>query len=394
MGDRAFLEGRHAIASSSRSRPSRRAAFNDTRIFRQRFEFEDCWRRSSARCGAMPARAASRRRKSWSAARCGSPAAIPTKRSPCSAIGPRSSASGCATTRYVYEPVGAAFFFAQRLRQDAVVLVADFGGGTSDFSVDAVAVAGGMSPRPLGHAGIGIAGDTFDYRIVDQVVSPRLGKAPASLVRQALPVPTGPLHQPRALASARDDEEQRRSARSFGSSRSALKPKLLEDFITIVDLDLGLPLYRAVSDAKVALSARDEVDSASRGRRRHRSTSRRKNLKSWIADDIARLGVTVDKVLGEAGITAREVEKVFLTGGTSFVPAVRKLFADRFGNERLMSGDQSKSIAYGLALIGHSPDPRSMDRKRWDYAEGGRVPSNSRHCLAARNDNGELSSVP
>jgi hypothetical chaperone protein len=70
-------------------------------------------------------------------------------------------------------------------------------------------------------------------------------------------------------------------------------------------------------------------------------------------------------VLGEAGITAREVEKVFLTGGTSFVPAVRKLFADRFGNERLMSGDQFESIAYGLALIGHSPDP-----DRWTASGG------------------------
>ena len=98
------------------------------------------------------------------------------------------------------------------------------------------------------------------------------------------------------------------------------------------------------------------------------STITRKNFEAWIADDIARLGATVDKVLGEAGITAREIEKVFLTGGTSFVPAVRKLFADRFGNERLMSGDQFESIAYGLALIGHSPDP-----DRWT-ASGGIAP--------------------
>ena len=81
-----------------------------------------------------------------------------------------------------------------------------------------------------------------------------------------------------------------------------------------------------------------------------------------VAADVA---ATIDKVLGEARITAREVEKVFLTGGTSFVPAVRRLFAERFGNERLMSGDQFESIAYGLALIGHSPDP-----DRWTVAGG------------------------
>ena len=89
-------------------------------------------------------------------------------------------------------------------------------------------------------------------------------------------------------------------------------------------------------------------------------------IEAWIADDIARLGATIDKVLTEAGITAQEVEKVFLTGGTSFVPAVQRLFAERFGDERLTSADQFESIAYGLALIGHSPDP-----DRWTAARRG-----------------------
>jgi hypothetical chaperone protein len=96
-------------------------------------------------------------------------------------------------------------------------------------------------------------------------------------------------------------------------SHTALKPAPLQDFITIVDLDLGFSLYRAVSDAKVALSARDQVDFHFNGGGVDiRSTITRKNLEAWIADDIARLGATIDKVLGEAGITAREVEKVFL----------------------------------------------------------------------------------
>jgi hypothetical chaperone protein len=62
-------------------------------------------------------------------------------------------------------------------------------------------------------------------------------------------------------------------------------------------------------------------------------------------------------VLAEAGVSARDIEKVFLTGGTSFVPIVQRLFAQRFGEERLTSADQFKSIAHGLALIGHTPNP-------------------------------------
>jgi len=150
-------------------------------------------------------------------------------------------------------------------------------------------------------------------------------------------------------------------------SRSALKPGPLQDFITIVDLDLGFSLYRAVSDAKVALSARNRVDFRfNSGGIDIRSTITRDDFEAWIADDIVRLGATIDKMLGEAGITTHEVEKVFLTGGTSFVPAVQRLFTERFGDERLTSADQFESIAYGLALIGQSPDP-----DRWTAARQG-----------------------
>src|SRR5690606_38243651 len=78
---------------------------------------------------------------------------------------------------YVYEPIGAAFSYASRLTEPATLHVADFGGGTSDFSVVKVAEPGAVRRCvPLGHAGIGIAGDRFDYRIIDRLVLPMLGK--------------------------------------------------------------------------------------------------------------------------------------------------------------------------------------------------------------------------
>jgi hypothetical chaperone protein len=74
---------------------------------------------------------------------------------------------------YVYEPVGAAYYHAQRLKSDALVLVCDFGGGTSDFSLIRFERHGtGVGATPIGHAGVAVAGDNFDYRIIDAVVSP------------------------------------------------------------------------------------------------------------------------------------------------------------------------------------------------------------------------------
>lgn len=53
---------------------------------------------------------------------------------------------------------------------------------------------------------------------------------------------------------------------------------------------------------------------------------------------------------------ASDIDKVFLTGGTSFVPAVRRLFTERFDADRIESGGELLSIAHGLALIGERDD--------------------------------------
>jgi hypothetical chaperone protein len=74
------------------------------------------------------------------------------------------------------EPEAAGYRFARGLHAPATVLIGDFGGGTSDFSVMRFEPGSNRPVQALGHAGIGIAGDTFDYRIMDHVVSPRLGK--------------------------------------------------------------------------------------------------------------------------------------------------------------------------------------------------------------------------
>jgi len=72
----------------------------------------------------------------------------------------------------------------------------------------------------------------------------------------------------------------------------------------------------------------------------------------WIAGDVARIAATVDRALHQAGVGGEKIDHVFLTGGTSFVPAVRRLFTDRFGAEKVTAGGEFVSVAEGLALIG------------------------------------------
>jgi hypothetical chaperone protein len=100
------------------------------------------------------------------------------------------AAAGLPNVTLAFEPEGAGYRFARGLARAATVLVGDFGGGTSDFSVMRFEPGSTRRVVPLGHAGIGIAGDAFDYRIIDAVVSPLLGKGDSYRVMgKRLPVP-------------------------------------------------------------------------------------------------------------------------------------------------------------------------------------------------------------
>lgn len=260
---------------------------------------------------------------------------------------------------YVYEPVAAAFYFAQNLKADATVLVADFGGGTTDYSlIRFETIAGKLTATPIGHSGVGVAGDHFDYRIIDNVVAPQIGKGSHfKSFDKILEVPTnyyssfGRWNQLSIFKTSREFEDLKKLV------RTALEPEKLETFIDLVDHDEGYPLYQAVSATKMALSASEEAafDFAPLGKGGHR-TVRRSDFENWISDDLARIEGALDDVLETTNTPTSAIDKVFLTGGTSFVPAVRRIFTERFDADRIETGGELLSIAHGLALIGERDD--------------------------------------
>jgi hypothetical chaperone protein len=76
----------------------------------------------------------------------------------------------------------------------------------------------------------------------------------------------------------------------------------------------------------------------------------RSAFETWIRDDLSSIERCVDSLMETAGVDPREVDRVFLTGGSSFVPAVRRIFATRFGEDRIRGGNEFTSVAHGLAL--------------------------------------------
>ena len=264
-----------------------------------------------------------------------------------------------AELHYVYEPLGAAFSFASRLAEPATVLVADFGGGTSDFSIVRMAAPGAARRcEPLGAAGIGIAGDRFDYRIVDHLVLPLLGKGGQYRSFDKL------LEIPRShfadfadwsrLALMRNPRTLAELARV---KRSAVDPAAVGRMIAVIERELGYALYDAVGRLKRMLSNEAAAHF-------HFETDdllieadvTRADFERWIAPDLARIEATIDKALANAVLPAEAIDRVFLTGGSSLIPAIHAIFERRFGAGRIATGGELTSIAHGLALIGQDAD--------------------------------------
>ncbi|HWK34836.1 Hsp70 family protein [Sphingomonas sp.] len=260
---------------------------------------------------------------------------------------------------YVYEPLGAAYSYAARLTEPATILVADFGGGTTDFSIVRVAEPGAERRCvPIASSGVGIAGDRFDQRIVDRLVLPMLGKGGSyRSFGKLLPIPGGYFvdfadwSRLAMMRNRRTLDELRRL------QRDAVEPEPIGRMIALIEHEQGFPLYDAVGRLKRALSSDDRAEFRfSGGGVEIAAEVRRADFEQWIVDDLRRIEGAMDAALARAGIAAAAIDRVFLTGGSSLIPAIRAVFDRRFGTERIATGGELTSIAHGLALIGEQPD--------------------------------------
>lgn len=271
--------------------------------------------------------------------------------------------AGFDDVRFEYEPVAAAYHYAQRLTAPEIVLIGDFGGGTSDFSLLRLAPPGatGRDGRHeiLATTGVGLAGDAFDARLVRHRVAPLLGRGSRhrSAFGTELVVPqwlygklerwhhVAFLRSPRALQILADLE------------REALDPDPIRAFTHLIREDRGFAIYRAVEAAKRLLSTEPSAciryRDASVG---FASDVTRADFESWIDPELTAVEDCVDDALAGAGLDASRVDRVFLTGGSAFVPAVRRIFTRRFGAARLRGGDELGSVASGLALRAADPE--------------------------------------
>jgi len=257
------------------------------------------------------------------------------------------------------EPVAAAYAYESTLDHDELILIGDFGGGTSDFSLlrvgPGVRRRGRTAKDMLGNAGLGLAGDAFDARIVRKLISPALGSdSEARSLKKLLPaVPAwiyANLERWHYLSLLRTNNVREIL---HGARLRALEPEKIDSLIAIIEEDLGYQLHQAVQRVKFELSRSDVADFRFReGGLNITIPVARSDFEVWIEEELNSIGGAVDWLLESSGVDASDVDRVFLTGGSSFVPAVRRIFAGRFGESRIRGGNEFTSVAHGLALRG------------------------------------------
>lgn len=266
--------------------------------------------------------------------------------------------AGLSEVTFVIEPVAAALAYEATLTADETVVVADLGGGTTDFTVMRVGPSCSRltdrSASILASGGLSVAGDRFDAEIVRAKLFPLLGHGSeydtisgAALVPHSLFQKLLQWNHVSFLKS-RDMLEFLRKVHAKSSD-----PKGIGALLQIVEEDLGYVMFRAVERAKRLLPNSDpaaiEAEAFAFPVSAWLTREEFDTAVSGLLDDIR---ATATEVLGAAGLDPSRVDAVFLTGGTSLIPEVRAVFAKLFGADKLRDRNTFTSVVDGLARSG------------------------------------------
>ena len=261
---------------------------------------------------------------------------------------------GFGEVTFQFEPIAAALDYERQITAEEIALIADIGGGTSDFSIvrlgpqrhGKVDRAGDI----LANDGVRIGGTDFDRQLSLGVVMPLFGfRSP--MKRPGLDVPSRYFHDLATWSSINRMYEPRVIADIRQVRREAVETALLDRLMKVVDEQRGHTLAMEVEEAKIALSDQPRADiplewvapglSAAIGRPDLVRHTRR------LAE---RIGERIKICLAQAQLSASDIDAVFLTGGSVRLAHVRKAITTAAPSARLVEGDTFGAVGKGLTL--------------------------------------------
>jgi len=271
--------------------------------------------------------------------------------------------AGFHEVEFQYEPIAAAFDYEQGALREERVLVADIGGGTSDFSLVRVGPerAGAVDRKRdiLANHGVHIAGTDFDRRIELAAILPLFGyrtfgpgafgrAANAGAVRE---VPSAvyfdlatwhlinTVYNPQRVAELR-----------------AMKPFYADAahhhrLMTVVTERLGHELVARAEGAKIAVAdgGSTVIDLGHVEHKLEASLDAEATLRA-LDDDLGRIVEAARVTVAQAGLGADAVDALYFTGGSTGLGVLAERLQAAFPAARAVRGDRFASVATGLAL--------------------------------------------
>ncbi|MBS0471852.1 MAG: Hsp70 family protein [Proteobacteria bacterium] len=259
---------------------------------------------------------------------------------------------GFSDVSFVYEPIAAAYHYEETAQGEETVLIADIGGGTSDFTV--IRIGPERRTRPdrtddiLANDGTRVGGTDFDSLLSLDAVMPMLGLG-SYLVEKNLPMPNGLYFELATWSTINFTYTYQNERMLIELVAGAREPEKVARLLKVIRERLGHRIAFTVEDGKIALSEadaaalpldfieRDLLAPASRG-----------GFDRAIAAKTDRLNRTAAACIRDAGLKPDDIHTIFFTGGSSRVPAVRTAIAKAAPSARIAAGSDFLSVGLGL----------------------------------------------
>jgi hypothetical chaperone protein len=254
---------------------------------------------------------------------------------------------------FQFEPIAAAFDYESQIRSEELVLIADIGGGTSDFSLVRLSPerAGKVERRDdiLATGGVHIGGTDFDKYLSLSSVMPLLGYQ--TLMNNNSAIPSSYYFNLATWHTINLAYTKKIWTQLADVVRDAREPAKLGRLQRLIDERAGHWLAMKVEEGKIALSDASSYElSLERLSPPENLVLRRADFEESIVHLVGSIDQTVLKLLADAGVKADAVDTVFFTGGSSGVRMLRERIGALLPNARKVEGDLFGSIGAGLAL--------------------------------------------
>jgi hypothetical chaperone protein len=255
---------------------------------------------------------------------------------------------------FQFEPIAAALDYERQISSEELALIADIGGGTSDFSVLRLGPQrhrkADRAADILANDGVRIGGTDFDQKLSLGVVMPLFGFGSA-MKRAGLEVPSRYFHDLATWSNINRMYEPKVSAELRQVRREASEPALLDRLLRVVDEQRGHTLAMEVEDAKIALSDLSEAEIPLQWVAPGLNASiARPDLVSHTRLLSERIAKRITLCLKQAGVAADAIDAVFLTGGSVRLAHVRKAITKTVPSARVVEGDIFGAVGKGLTL--------------------------------------------